>query len=155
MKCREARAAISARYDGEDIGVDSRKLDTHLAGCAECRAEAEAIGVAGTVLRSVAYPVPSAEFDRRVLSSVGDRCWFDRLCDWFECPQRRAMAALAASAVIIMCSLAFMPAQEGLSSNRIAHLRQMAIQSGIDPEEIELYLAPDTRRTEGVDPRCI
>ena len=38
MKCATARTAISARLDGEDLGVDASALDEHLARCAACRA---------------------------------------------------------------------------------------------------------------------
>jgi predicted anti-sigma-YlaC factor YlaD len=38
MNCDTARAAISARLDGEDLGVDAAALDEHLARCIACRA---------------------------------------------------------------------------------------------------------------------
>jgi predicted anti-sigma-YlaC factor YlaD len=42
MNCTHIRQAISARLDGEPLGVDATALDSHLASCAECRAFAAA-----------------------------------------------------------------------------------------------------------------
>lgn len=38
MDCTDARTAISARLDGEDLPRDASVLHAHLAGCADCRA---------------------------------------------------------------------------------------------------------------------
>ncbi|SNR72412.1 zf-HC2 domain-containing protein [Blastococcus mobilis] len=38
MPCSPFREAISARLDGEALGVPSRELDEHLAACADCTA---------------------------------------------------------------------------------------------------------------------
>jgi predicted anti-sigma-YlaC factor YlaD len=38
MNCNTARTAVSARLDGEELGVDPADLDEHLAQCASCRA---------------------------------------------------------------------------------------------------------------------
>ena len=37
MSCEHWQAALSARIDGEDMGVEPRLLDAHLARCATCR----------------------------------------------------------------------------------------------------------------------
>lgn len=37
MDCSEAREAISASIDGEDLGLPREAVDAHLAGCADCR----------------------------------------------------------------------------------------------------------------------
>jgi predicted anti-sigma-YlaC factor YlaD len=38
MNCNTARTAVSARLDGEELGVDPAELDKHLARCPACRA---------------------------------------------------------------------------------------------------------------------
>jgi predicted anti-sigma-YlaC factor YlaD len=38
MQCNTARTAISARLDGEELGVDPVDLDSHLERCTSCRA---------------------------------------------------------------------------------------------------------------------
>jgi len=58
MNCEEARDALSARLDGEPLGVGADRLDGHLAGCAACRAWlVRAEEVTGQV-RALATPVP-------------------------------------------------------------------------------------------------
>jgi Putative zinc-finger len=41
MRCREARALLSARLDDELRDVDAAQLERHLDGCTSCRAEGE------------------------------------------------------------------------------------------------------------------
>ena len=41
MQCLPFREAISARLDGEPLGMTVRELDDHLAGCGPCRAWAD------------------------------------------------------------------------------------------------------------------
>ena len=41
MQCPEIRAAVSARLDGEPLGMPAAALDEHLAGCAACTAWAD------------------------------------------------------------------------------------------------------------------
>jgi predicted anti-sigma-YlaC factor YlaD len=46
MNCNTARTAVSARLDGEELGVGAAELDEHLARCPACRAfrrDAEAV----------------------------------------------------------------------------------------------------------------
>ena len=43
MQCEDAVNLISARIDGELADEDRQKLEAHLAGCADCRATAEAM----------------------------------------------------------------------------------------------------------------
>lgn len=38
MDCAHARVALSARLDGEDVGVEPTELDAHLHRCTECAA---------------------------------------------------------------------------------------------------------------------
>src|SRR5579859_1082153 len=45
MQCEEAIELISTRMDGELKPDDAHRLDAHLAGCAECRATAEAMSL--------------------------------------------------------------------------------------------------------------
>src|SRR4051794_6205148 len=52
MDCEQAANLISARLDGElaTADADSLALDAHLAGCAACRAAAEATSVQDAAL---------------------------------------------------------------------------------------------------------
>ncbi len=59
MECERWREALSARLDGEPLGLDADLLDAHLAGCADCHRHAAALQTLhrGLRLRS-ADPVP-------------------------------------------------------------------------------------------------
>jgi len=59
MPCQTFREAISARLDGEPLGMPVRALDEHLAGCAPCAAWADDAAVVTRRARlAPAPPVP-------------------------------------------------------------------------------------------------
>ena len=59
MQCTTYREAISARLDGEPLGMPERDLDAHLAGCPGCAAWADAAAVVSRRARlAPAPPVP-------------------------------------------------------------------------------------------------
>jgi predicted anti-sigma-YlaC factor YlaD len=73
-RCGSWQTAISARADGEDMGVTERLLDAHLAGCASCRTFAAAIeGSRRRLVVREAHDMP--DLSRRVskLTAVADR----------------------------------------------------------------------------------
>lgn len=59
MQCPLFRVAISARLDGEPLGMSERALDSHLAGCAECATWADDAALVTRRARlAPAIPVP-------------------------------------------------------------------------------------------------
>jgi predicted anti-sigma-YlaC factor YlaD len=59
MQCQPFREAISARLDGEPLGMPGRELDAHLASCPACASWADAAAaVTRSVRRAPARPVP-------------------------------------------------------------------------------------------------
>jgi predicted anti-sigma-YlaC factor YlaD len=59
MACQPFRDAISARLDGEPLGMTAARLENHLARCAECSAwEGEAARVTRRTRLAPALPVP-------------------------------------------------------------------------------------------------
>src|SRR4051812_9317007 len=59
MPCPSVREAISARLDGEPLGMSAAELDDHLAGCAACARWAEAAaGVTRRARLAAAPEVP-------------------------------------------------------------------------------------------------
>jgi len=59
MECDSCREALSARLDGEDMGVAPAVLDEHLARCGHCRALADqAVGLNRALRLRRAEPVP-------------------------------------------------------------------------------------------------
>jgi len=155
MKCKDARAAISARLDGEDIGFDREALEAHLAQCLECRAEADAVGRIGEILRSAAAPVPSASFDERVLDGLSRRSWFDRLCDWFEVPARRVAVALGLSALVISCMFLVPNSSVPPSHVGLDILRRQAAEAGVDLSDIYPTHPAPSQRSEGGTIKCV
>lgn len=55
MDCNEARPLLDARIDNELSAADARRIEQHLATCAECRREAQALRVVSEVTRSAEY----------------------------------------------------------------------------------------------------
>lgn len=69
MKCDAYREAISARIDGEDVGLEPPAIDAHLATCAACRAWADAaIGVTRAARVGVAETVP--DLSRSIMATA-------------------------------------------------------------------------------------
>jgi predicted anti-sigma-YlaC factor YlaD len=56
MPCPSVREAISARLDGEPLGMPADELDDHLAGCAACAGWAEAAALVTRRTRLAAVP---------------------------------------------------------------------------------------------------
>jgi len=57
MQCPRFREAISARLDGEPLGMPARELDEHLAGCSGCAAWADDAELVTRRARLVPSPV--------------------------------------------------------------------------------------------------
>jgi predicted anti-sigma-YlaC factor YlaD len=78
MECERWRDALSARLDGEQLGVDADLLAAHLAGCADCRAHASALEVLhrGLRMRS-ADPVPDLTEEILVAAAAERRLSLD------------------------------------------------------------------------------
>ncbi|MDQ2809904.1 MAG: zf-HC2 domain-containing protein [Chloroflexota bacterium] len=72
MYCRASHELMSLRLDGHLDPPAAARLDSHLAGCAACRARWTALREADRVLRQAArHPVtPSLDFAAKVMSRV-------------------------------------------------------------------------------------
>jgi predicted anti-sigma-YlaC factor YlaD len=69
MQCASFREAISARLDGEPLGMPERDLETHLAACPPCAAWAEA-AAAVTRRARAARETPAPDLTAAVLAAV-------------------------------------------------------------------------------------
>jgi predicted anti-sigma-YlaC factor YlaD len=58
VRCDRFREAVSARLDGEPIGLPAASLDSHLASCIDCAGWAEAAAQVTRLARLDARPVP-------------------------------------------------------------------------------------------------
>jgi predicted anti-sigma-YlaC factor YlaD len=119
MQCSTYRAAISARLDGEDIGLPAEVLDAHLAGCGDCRAwSAAADALAGAVTRA---PRPDVHLDPAVLAALVSpperrpaRAGLLSIGEW-----RVALGVIAVALFVVTWPGAFL--DEGHASVHIAH----------------------------------
>jgi predicted anti-sigma-YlaC factor YlaD len=68
MQCETYREAISARLDGEPLGMPAAELDAHLSACAACAAWSEAAAQVTRRIRPV--PAPTADLTAAVLAAV-------------------------------------------------------------------------------------
>jgi predicted anti-sigma-YlaC factor YlaD len=70
MNCTQIRQAISARLDGEPLGIDRATLDAHLASCADCLAFATEAGELHRGVRLAAAPeIP--DLTPGILAAIG------------------------------------------------------------------------------------
>jgi copper transport protein len=67
-----AREALSARYDGEALGVDEAALCAHVAGCAGCAAFERSLAPAGRLVQRAAAE-PAADLGRRLVARTTER----------------------------------------------------------------------------------
>lgn len=58
MRCDRFREAVSARLDGEPLGLSQSSLETHLASCSDCAGWADAAARATRMARLDVRPVP-------------------------------------------------------------------------------------------------
>jgi predicted anti-sigma-YlaC factor YlaD len=69
MSCSPFREAVSARLDGEPLGLPARELDDHLAGCAACSDWADAAALVTRRVRLAAAP-PVPDMTAAVLAAL-------------------------------------------------------------------------------------
>ena len=69
MQCENYREAISARLDGEPLGMPAAALDGHLAACPACAAWAEAAARVTRRVRGLPAP-PAPDLTAAVLTAV-------------------------------------------------------------------------------------
>jgi predicted anti-sigma-YlaC factor YlaD len=70
MNCTQIRQAISARLDGEPLGVDTDTVDAHLASCAECCSFAASAGELHGAMRLAPAPeIP--DLTPGILAAIG------------------------------------------------------------------------------------
>ncbi|MEY4174930.1 MAG: hypothetical protein RI900_2095 [Actinomycetota bacterium] len=73
MSCEPWQAAISAQIDGEDLGVEPRMLEAHLARCSECRSFQRLLEGSPAPRLEVAAPTPDITKRMVRLNAIADR----------------------------------------------------------------------------------
>jgi predicted anti-sigma-YlaC factor YlaD len=125
VTCEPWQAAISARIDGEDPGVELRLLDAHLAGCAECR---RFLAVSESTMRTtrvqVAQPMPDLSKPLVKLNAMADRA-----ASWSIV---RVLLGLVAADVIFFAMKALVLADESDATGHAArHLGAFSVAYGV------------------------
>jgi predicted anti-sigma-YlaC factor YlaD len=123
MTCDRWREAISARADGEDVGVDERLLDAHVARCPACRRFVETVRI--TAAPRLAPPPPPAGLPQRVarLAAVADRA-----ATWNVV---RALLAVVAVEIIALSIPALLGDEVATSTHAARHLGAFTAAYGV------------------------
>ena len=111
MTCHDAREWLSDLLDDALEAEARAQIDTHLAGCAECRRELEHLRATVSLLRAVERPQAPAGFVDRVLEAARPVPWHRRLLDWLAAV-RLLRFPVEAAAVVLVASLAVYVFQE-------------------------------------------
>jgi predicted anti-sigma-YlaC factor YlaD len=125
MACASFREGISARLDGEPLGMPSRALDDHLDSCAACAAWAEDAAVATRRARLASAP-PVPDLTATVLGAL---------------PRELPGAAAAARARLIGTGLRLALLAVGVAQ---AGLAWPALASGAGAMSAPLHMAHET-----------
>lgn len=101
MKCEEVSTELMAYIDGRASAGTMRRVEDHLAACAECRARADEFRKVWTALDEVPAIEPSVGFDARLRRRIADeprRTWFFGFV-----PQPRLALSVALLAALLVC----------------------------------------------------
>ena len=124
MDCTDARTAISARLDGEDLPAPAPALDAHLSACSECRAfEASATSMHRRLRLRSAEPVP--DLSASIVSAI------EPLDDGRVSGLRAGLAAVAVVQILIALPALILGDDAGLPAHTARHLGSFAVALGI------------------------
>ncbi len=145
--CREWRLLLGA-YALGDLSVEERaRLEAHLDGCPDCRAEAGSLGVMARLLPladpdrfSHPAPQPSPELARRVAATIGRERREGR-----RRQRRRLGLALSGAAAAVAAALAIVILSNDGGGNPEQHVHFASLPAGI---KIGATLAPHAYGTE-------
>jgi putative zinc finger protein len=101
VTCHEARELFSALADDVLVSGDHVELDTHLAGCAECRWEWTRFRSTVALLESLPAERAPAGFVDRVVERARPRPWYRRLAREVFVPLPRKLPVHAAAVVLV------------------------------------------------------
>jgi anti-sigma factor RsiW len=101
MTCDAARELLSALVDEELSVEQTRELRAHLAGCADCRRELEALRSTVALVRSVPPVRAPIGFVDRVLAAARPTPWYRRLARRLFVPLRIKVPIEAAAVVVV------------------------------------------------------
>jgi predicted anti-sigma-YlaC factor YlaD len=144
--CADWLPLLSDRAAGELAAAEAQRLDTHLAGCAACRAEAEALDA---VLSMAALP-PTAPAEREALTGLAEAV---RLEQRRAELRRRAPLRYAAAALAVAAAVAFLVApaftRRAPEVGTAVQLAAAAAAAWEAPDADEIWNASDLAADDG------
>ena len=140
VTCQQCREAVSARFDGEELGIAVEVLDGHLATCRSCRRYAARVRALGQALPIPDEPVPDRstqimaavrEQRPRATAEVRQPAAAPRAARWTPTPATVARGGLALVAVVqIVAALVGLSAGTAPHSVREVGAFQVALAIG-------------------------
>jgi predicted anti-sigma-YlaC factor YlaD len=125
MDCTDARTAISARLDGEDLSAAAPSLDAHLRTCADCRAfQAATESVHRRLRLRPAEPVP--DLSASIVAALGPSPDDVRVSGL-----RAGLAAVAVVQILIALPALVFGDDAGVPAHTARHLGSFAVALGI------------------------
>lgn len=122
MTCERWRDAISARTDGEPLGVDERLLEAHLRRCQACH---DLAATAPLLTAPRPATVPPVDLPRRVVRGTARA---DRAS---TSPVVRGILAVVAVEIIVVSVPALLGDREATSTHAARHLGAFAVAYGV------------------------
>jgi len=101
MECRDLKELISASIDGEASRAETRRIEEHLEGCAECRALERKMRAIGTGVAMTEGVVPS-DFREKLFARMEAEDLLPRRRSLFVFSIRWAAVPLAAAAALAL-----------------------------------------------------
>lgn len=136
MRCEEALELLSARLDGELTAQEEQELEDHLSACPACRGLAEELSALHLSFEDLEDTPAPEDFAGRVMERVRELERKKKVLPLFRRPQVRALAGLAACAVVCAGLYAASRAQDA-GWNGVAENFQPAAQCESAPENGE------------------
>ena len=158
MTCAECREAFSA-YADDALSADARGVvETHLAGCADCRREWQRFFATVDLLHIVEPERAPAGFVDRVVAAARPLPWYRRLARGLLVPWTVKLPVEAA-AIVMVAGLAVLIFQRSPELQRAAAPAEMASESGTlmaktaPDASKDVAQAPEVRAQELIAPR--
>ena len=158
MTCAECREAFSA-YADDALSADARGVvETHLAGCADCRREWQRFFATVDLLHIVEPERAPAGFVDRVVAAARPLPWYRRLARDLLVPWTVKLPVEAA-AIVMVAGLAVLIFQRSPELQRAAAPAEMASESGTlmaktaPDASKDVAQAPEFRAQELIAPR--
>jgi len=142
--CADWLPLLSDRAAGELAAGEAERLDTHLAGCAACRAEAEALAA---VLSMAALP-PTAQAEREALTGLAEAVRMEQRRAELR---RRAPLRYAAASLAVAAAVAFLVAPVFIRrAPEVGAAVQLAAAAAWEvPDADEIWTASDLAADDG------